>query len=57
MHNTLDLPDWVSFMKVRGSFAQVGNDTQPYIINTAYSMGISTTSNGKTYFGIAQHRL
>ncbi len=49
MHNTLDLPDWVSFMKVRGSFAQVGNDTQPYIINTAYSMGISTTSNGKTY--------
>jgi iron complex outermembrane receptor protein len=49
MHNTLDLPDWVSFMKVRGSFAQVGNDTDPYIINTAYSIGTSTTSNGKTY--------
>ena len=29
MHNTLDLPDWVSFMKVRGSWAQVGNDTAP----------------------------
>lgn len=49
MHNSLDLPDWVSFMKVRGSFAQVGNDTQPYIINTAYSMATSTTANGKTY--------
>ena len=49
MHNSLDLPEWVSFMKVRGSWAQVGNDTSPYIINTAYAMGTSTTVNGKTY--------
>lgn len=49
MHNTLELPDWISFMKIRGSWAQVGNDTQPYIINTAYSMGTSATNNGKIY--------
>jgi hypothetical protein len=36
-------------MKVRGSWAQVGNDTQPYIINTAYSIGTSATANGKVY--------
>lgn len=49
LHNTFDLPDWISFMKIRGSWAQVGNDTDPYIINTAYSMATSTTNNGKTY--------
>jgi iron complex outermembrane receptor protein len=49
LHNTFDLPEWISFMKVRGSWAQVGNDTQPYIINTAYSIGTSATVNGKVY--------
>lgn len=49
LHNTFDLPSWISFMKVRGSWAQVGNDTSPYIINTAYSIITSSTSNGKTY--------
>ncbi len=49
LHNTFDLPEWISFMKVRGSWAQVGNDTQPYIINTAYSIGTSATANGKVY--------
>ena len=30
------LPKWISFAKLRASWAQVGNDTDPYIINTAY---------------------
>lgn len=30
------LPSWISFAKVRGSWAQVGNDTDPYTINQAY---------------------
>ena len=30
------LPSWISFAKVRGSWAQVGNDTDPYYINQAY---------------------
>lgn len=49
MNNTFDLPDWISFMKVRGSWAQVGNDTSPYSINTAYSSSTHTGGNGKYY--------
>lgn len=30
------LPQWISFAKIRASWAQVGNDTDPYIVNTAY---------------------
>ena len=30
------LPSWISFAKIRASWAQVGNDTSPYMINTAY---------------------
>ena len=49
VHNTFNLPDWITFLKVRGSWAQVGNDTEPYIINTAYSLETSNTVNGKVY--------
>ena len=49
VHNTFDLPEWISFLKVRGSWAQVGNDTEPYMINTAYSLETSNTVNGKVY--------
>lgn len=34
------LPEWISFAKIRGSWAQVGNDTDPYYVNQAY--GFST---------------
>ncbi|MGM9760474.1 MAG: SusC/RagA family TonB-linked outer membrane protein, partial [Parabacteroides sp.] len=38
------LPEWISFAKIRASWAQVGNDTDAYKINTAYSMyGIDNT--------------
>ena len=33
------MPSWISFAKVRGSWAQVGNDTGAYAINTGYSVG------------------
>lgn len=39
-----DLPSWVTFAKLRASWAQVGNDTDAYLINSAYSMyGIDNT--------------
>lgn len=41
----VDLPDWVSFGKVRLSWAQVGNDTRAYLINSAYSLN-STYKDG-----------
>ena len=38
IHESFKLPDFISFWKVRASIAQVGNDTDPYIINTAYTV-------------------
>lgn len=49
IHESFKLPEVISFAKVRASWAQVGNDTDPYIINTAYSLGTSNTSNGNIY--------
>lgn len=46
------LPEWISFAKIRGSWAQVGNDTSPYIINSAYSLNTSTL-NGTNYYGLS----
>lgn len=46
------LPEWISFAKIRGSWAQVGNDTDPYIINSAYSINTSTL-NGSNYYGMS----
>jgi len=36
LSNILELPKSISFFKVRGSLAQVGNDTDPYRTSTAY---------------------
>ncbi len=38
------MPEWFSFAKIRASWAQVGNDTDAYTINTAYNLyGIDNT--------------
>ncbi|MDR0331921.1 MAG: SusC/RagA family TonB-linked outer membrane protein [Dysgonamonadaceae bacterium] len=46
-----ELPQWVSFAKIRASLAQVGNDTDPYLINSAYRLGTAVTGSG-TYYGL-----
>ena len=43
------MPEWISFMKIRGSWAQVGNDTQAYLINSAYSLYTATNAYGNAY--------
>ncbi|MDO6801970.1 SusC/RagA family TonB-linked outer membrane protein [Wenyingzhuangia sp. 1_MG-2023] len=35
----VDMPQWVSLFKVRSSWAQVGKDTSPYLINPTLSQG------------------
>lgn len=35
---TLNTPNWLSFGKLRVSWAQVGNDTSPYYINPGYEI-------------------
>ena len=51
IHETLrgQLPEWISFAKIRGSWAQVGNDTSAYLVNSAYSLYTATTTGGSTY--------
>ena len=43
------LPDWLSFWKVRASYAEVGNDTNPYYINSAYGLESYTNQYGKPF--------
>lgn len=37
LNEAVTLPAWISFAKLRGSFAQVGNDTSPYSLLPSYS--------------------
>lgn len=46
---TLDLPFWFTFGKVRASWAQVGNDTAPYYINRGYTLSTYELENGFAY--------
>ncbi|EJX00185.1 TonB-dependent receptor plug domain protein [gut metagenome] len=44
------LPEWISFAKIRGSWAQVGNDTDPYYVNQAYGFSsIELPEGGNIY--------
>ena len=47
--NTFELPEWFSFAKLRASWAQVGNDTDPYTINQGYSFNYIPTAAGNIY--------
>ena len=43
------LPSWISFAKIRGSIAQVGNDCDAYYINSAYSLNSYTLGSTNFY--------
>lgn len=47
--NSFKLPKVISFWKVRASYAQVGNDCEPYYINSAYSLYSYTNNNGNAF--------
>ena len=49
IHESLRLPEFISFWKLRASLAQVGNDTSAYYINSAYSLR-SYTGNASGAF-------
>lgn len=46
VNETFELPHWISLAKVRGSWAQVGNDTDPYSINSTYGFGRVEMADG-----------
>ncbi|ATA75964.1 SusC/RagA family TonB-linked outer membrane protein [Capnocytophaga sp. H2931] len=41
----IELPEWVTFAKVRASYAEVGNDLEPYMLYNSYSVA-------KDYWGV-----
>ena len=41
------MPDWIDYLKVRGSWAKVGNDTDAYQLAYAYSQYVSNVNGGK----------
>ena len=40
------MPSWISLAKLRASWAQVGNDTDPYYINQTYNFGTLENPQG-----------
>ena len=49
INETFELPEWISLAKLRGSWAQVGNDTDPYTVNQAYGFGTMEMYDGNIY--------
>ena len=47
--NSFKLPEWISFAKLRASWAQVGNDTDPYRINPGFKLETIQTGAGNIY--------
>lgn len=55
--NTIGRTDWFTFGKLRASWAQVGNDTAPYFINNAYTIGRIERPDGFIYTNTTPNRL
>ena len=50
INESFDLPKWITLAKVRGSWAQVGNDTDPYSIYSGYSVGSILQGDGNNIY-------
>lgn len=48
LSDALSLPSWFTFAKTRVSLAQVGNDTDPFIVNPTYNY-VAGGNNGYVY--------
>jgi len=53
--DALEMPDWISYGKLRASWAEVGGDTSPYSLALTYSLGGSHL--GQPRGGVAQGRI
>lgn len=49
--NSAGMPEWFSFAKARVSYAQVGNDMNPYQLFNTYSIGKDPNGNTTTNLG------
>lgn len=48
-NDTFNLPEWLSYGKLRASVGWVGSDTSPYVINQGYGIGSINRTNGIVY--------
>ena len=46
-----ELPDFISYLKLRSSYALTGNSTRPGVINNSYNLGVipGSVTNGNTF--------
>ena len=51
MSEILKMPEWLTFAKLRGGIAQVGNDTNPYSLNQYFNIGNDWGSLKRMYMG------
>lgn len=49
-------PDWLTFGKIRASWAEVGGDTDPYQLSLTYSLA-GSAHLGRPYGGVAQGQI
>ena len=47
----LTMPEWITFAKLRGGIAQVGNDTNPYSLNQYFTIGTDWGAVKRIYMG------
>src|SRR5690606_9604845 len=40
LSDMINMPSWISFAKVRGSYTQVGNDADPYLLSQLYNFSL-----------------
>ena len=50
-----EMPDWVNYLKVRGSWAEVGKDTSPYFLDSDLTLG--STWFGNTTLNIPEEAI
>ncbi|HEX6227534.1 MAG TPA: SusC/RagA family TonB-linked outer membrane protein [Chryseolinea sp.] len=55
-NEVLDLPQVVSFGKIRASYGEVGKDTEPYLTSTVYEKGLGFPINGILAYSRADTR-
>jgi TonB-linked SusC/RagA family outer membrane protein len=46
--NGVDVPYWITYAKIRGSYAEVGNDLNPYELYNTYNIGKSPSPHEQT---------
>ncbi len=56
LSDVVTMPSWVNFLKLRGSWAQVGGDTDPYQLALSYRYSSNPYGNNPVA-GIAQDRI